>query len=393
MAMRDSRAVTLCEALHGPRASAHPSLHVSGPTVPCATGCTFRGRHTTACGGGSCDCACHRGSAAFRPPCDTPGGCGPHLPDPDCRGCEPRPSIPKGHVCVTCWDQATDACLDLPDLYDDLLSPAKYATRTGMVTSTSVSPPLPLADGPRVSRSWIRDILHVWAVTLSQPAPSGRALTYPASDEPRVTAARLNRHADWLLSHPEHAGQFAHDMVAAAEDGRRTVQPTTAPGVTLGACPVPVDRYDDDGHPAPGPCGAHLRAYPDRPLVTCPGCATTADVWWWRDLLLAPAPALDTPGPEPLADAYSLATWLSGEHQRPITADVIRQWASQGTRTAGRLPRATTLLPVAVILRTKAGRTLYDVRAARDYARTLYGTPIGADRQGSPVPPLMAVIR
>ena len=74
---------------------------------PCASGCVQSGHD--GCGPtADCPCACHNGPSAFRPPCDMTGGCGPHAPDPDCRGCRPRPAV-RGVLCDRCDSRLTSA--------------------------------------------------------------------------------------------------------------------------------------------------------------------------------------------------------------------------------------------------------------------------------------------
>lgn len=69
-----------------------------------------------------CPCACHGGPGAYPPPCDVPGGCGPHdddTPEPACaaEGCRalPDPVLCDGHA-----RQAGDWLADLGTLYDRL---------------------------------------------------------------------------------------------------------------------------------------------------------------------------------------------------------------------------------------------------------------------------------
>jgi hypothetical protein len=379
---------------------------MTGYATACARGCVLRNRHTPDCGTrDGCDCCCHTGGA-FRPPCDQAGGCGPHTPDTDCRGCLPRPPVPGGLVCVTCWERTTEGLLDLPDLHEDLLTPTS-APSSGVRVSGSGEASLPLADDPRWVRTWAKAILLHWGLVLSRPPaptwtqtdawheadgrgehpaplpapPYGRALAPLASDEPRVTAARLTIHADWLLSQTEHADQFAHDILTVTAIARHTAAPAIPIGISLGPCPILTPRLTVDDDPDDAPCSAPLRAYPDQPLIQCPACGTVADVWWWRNRILEDPTLDDDPdGNEPLAHGGHLSTWLSGQYApRMITEVVIRQWASasggvvipdeQGVRRRIWLERRGK----------QANRTLYPTRQALAIARHLYGEPFLLD--------------
>ena len=346
----------------------------------CASGCTRPNEHDPG-DDEPCeqDCACHRGNGTFRPPCDIDGGCGPHPHDPQCPGCRPRQAAPGARVCITCINHTYDALTggadrpSLPELHTELLD-VRYAIRTSDVKSTSWTTPLPEADAPRLTRQWIHGVLLEWCRVLS----AGRQITYPASDNTvKALTTRLTIHADWLLAHHEHADQFVHDITAMYAAALDTARPRGPQGLTLGACPIPTPRVSEADATVDEPCGAPLRAYPQQPIGTCPGCGTSADVYWWRARLTETPDAVASP----VADAYVLAPWLSALWMRPITVEVIQQWARRGTRTVGRLPIAcwvTPLLtddgdPVLVRRRDTKGRTLYPLEAARDYTEALYG--------------------
>jgi hypothetical protein len=336
---------------------------------------------------------------------DGPSGCGPHASDPACTGCAPRPSVPGGLVCVTCWERTTDALIELPELYRDLLSPTRVPAAE-RVSGGEPEAPLVMADAPRLSRDWLRGVLRHWSLILSRPVrpstgqlaaalsllpsqrvpisppPYGRALSAPTSDEPELTAALILRHADWLLAQEEYADQLVHDISAVFLDARRTAYPSGPAGLLLGLCPI-LNRQSPEDPDVIGPCLAPVRAYRQRDLVECPGCGTVADPFTWRDWMVTPP---DGDG-EAVADAYALSTWLSVEHCRLITPAVIRQWASDGTRF-GQLAKAQEPTgatgddgePVMRIRRFK-GRTLYPIAATRAYAQALYGAPV---QLGSP---------
>ena len=364
---------------------------------PCASGCVRHGTHKPGCGAGDCDCRCHH-NPAFPLPCDRDGGCR-HTTAPDCRGCAPRPALPGGHVCQDCWTRVT-RCIDgddrtpsLLDLYDELLTPARVPG--GARVSGSPDPGLALADGPRLSRDWIRRLLLDWRVTLAGPVepskaqrdahahamkvwhagggpvvaplpagPYGRGLSYPATDDPHVTGPVVARHVEWLLSRGEYADQFVHDVTRAHGDAVRTVSPGVPDGVVIGRCPTITDG---------APCGHPVRGRAGDLLIACGACGTSGDMSVWRRLLALSAPPVpdhDAPdGPGPVAHGALIAAWLSAEWQRPVTAVVIRQWASKGV--AGRvLSRAG---------KDNRGRTLHPVREAEAIAAALY-----ADREETP---------
>ena len=342
----------------------------------CVHGCTLKGAHAPGCGSDGCTCACHTGGA-YRPPCDVYGGCRCGTA-PDCPGCAPRPAMPGALVCVRCWDDTTSDLADLPDLYAELLEPAR-TTGVGRVSGTSEAR-LPLTDDARWTRDWIVNVLWVWVDVLASPreppqaqrdawraatkrgetpaplpaAPYGRGLTIPATRDPRVTVPLLERHMTWLVGEEAHADQVVTDITAMHRSARSTAVPAAHRGVTIGVCPVLV-QTDPAGTVAA--CGATLHATTTT-TITCPGCGTKGDaVWWWN---LLDAGATDVA----LADGRTIAAFLSAEYQRPVTPEVIRQWASAGTK-AGRLPR---------VGKDRAGRTLHPVAEARRLAATIYTT-------------------
>lgn len=371
--------------------------------VNCAAGCVRPREHVSACGADWCDveCACHRGQ-----PCDVNGGCG-HRHDPDCRGCMPASSAPGARVCLACVDRAYGVLSGVdgsetgdPDrpsiveLYDECAEPARAASGP-RVRGGSTEARLALADAPRWSREWTHGVLLQWCRILAEPAPSGRSLTAPARDNTvKALVVRLLAHADWILAHPEHADQFVHDLRAIYRDALATARPQGPAGITLGACPLPstdslTGRLEhalgvDD--PETSRCGAPIRAYPDRPLITCPGCGTTADPWWWRGALVDPPPADDSAGGwhhrEPVATAQVLAPWLSAEYGRAVTEHTIRDWASRGAGKGTRkrwLERATTIGPdldphgePIVRTRREGSRVLYPVAGVHEFAEFVY---------------------
>ena len=357
-------------------------------TVACAYGCVRRGVHRAECGGESgCECVCHTYPGQVCDQWNGPDGCGPHASDPACRGCAPRPSVPGGLVCVACWERTTEALMELPELYRDLLAPTR-APGGARVSGGETEAPLVLGDAPRLSREWLKGVLLHWALVLSapiapatipgvprqrtgEPTPHGRALSRPVSDNPEVTAAVVLRHAEWLLAQPEYADQLVHDVEAVHRDARRTAYPSGPTGLLLGTCPRTVARPTPEDPQAVGPCGAPVRAYERRDLIACPGCGTVADPLQWRAWMVTP-PGEDA---DALADAYALATWLSLEHCRVITPDVIRTWVRRGTRV-GVLARPVDTAGAPLLTRER-GRILYSVAVTRDYARRLYGAPVG----------------
>lgn len=217
-----------------------------------------------------------------------------------------------------------------------------------------------------------------WNRVLAAPPPVGRQLTQPsATNTARALAGRLLAHLDWLLAHPDHADQVVHDLTAVVRDARSTVSPGAPMGVTLGACPEPTVRHDEDGNLVKATCDAPVRAFRGRPLISCPQCGVTADAWTWRDRI---AGTLD-PSEAPVADAYALAPWLSAAWRRPITVEVIRQFASRGTKRAGRLARAVYVTPAltpdgdpaVIVRRNTKGRTLYEIATVTTYITAVYG--------------------
>ena len=86
--------------------------------TPCASGCHRAGGHSPDCGDTAkdCSCACHARSV-YRLACDvhtTGDGCGPHDPDPECKGCDPWPAT-HGVLCDRCWRRLTTAVVLAPD--------------------------------------------------------------------------------------------------------------------------------------------------------------------------------------------------------------------------------------------------------------------------------------
>ena len=323
----------------------------------CVSGCTTRGRHL--------------------PDCATPQ---------DCRGCQPRPPVPGGLVCVTCWERTTDRLSDLPDLHADLLTPTRATTSTGRVTGTAETR-MVLADAPRWAREGIERCLTEWLKILMRPAeppqsrtdayraaqnrgetpdplpapPYGRGLTLP------TLTARITRHADWLLTQPEYAAQLVHDIAYVHGQATRDAYPAAPAGIPIGVCPIPVD----DGTGGTRPCGTPLRGTASADLIICDGCGTAADPYWWHDRLHDTG----TTRP-PTADAYALAAWLTVRHRVPIHADDIRRWSTRGTRTAGRLPSLGR--------HPSTQRVLFVTVQAAAYAARLYPLPEEAPADAGP---------
>lgn len=380
----------------GPHGSHRVTPAPHTPPRPCVRQCTTRGKHTPSCGAGDCDCVCHR-NPAYPPPCDTPGGCH-HTTNPDCTGCAPRPALPGGMVCMTCWERTTTALDTLIEIYEDLLTPTRVAY-SGRVTGTAESR-LVLADGPRWSREWIRVMLLHWRGILARPVepskaqrdadtharkertrilmaggtpgplpdplpagPYGRGLSRPTSSDPHDTIRAVHRHAEWLLA-SEHADQFVYDVLACHADATRTAYPAPPAGVLLGPCPLPTD---DDGTP----CGGPVRAKVGTLVITCPTCGHTGQPHEWRRIMLArpsqPGHDDPTPGRDTAATGRAIAAWLSAEHGREIRPSLIWQWSCRGTKH-GRLPRVGS---------DPQGRTLYDLATAERIAAAQYaeGTP------------------
>lgn len=117
--------------------------HASGRV--CAALCTDRGHTDCGAPAAGCGCACHRGSGQ---PCDTLGGCGVHPPDPECRGCRPRPAA-TGWLCARCWARLTSALDVAPGLVVYLCDLARSGGRAqggerGEETHTKAeAPPAP----------------------------------------------------------------------------------------------------------------------------------------------------------------------------------------------------------------------------------------------------------
>lgn len=133
------------------------------------------------------------------------------------------------------------------------------------------------------------------------------------------------------LSGWEYVGRMERELAAHAHILHRL---THEPGVLLTrSCPV--ERMAPSGERAP--CGAEVRAWPDRPSdVRCPGCATRDTIEGWQRRVV---------GDEPVT-AEELAkrlVWLG----RRVTGVTVRQWVSRG------------LIPHAVSS-DEQGRALYD---------------------------------
>lgn len=285
--------------------------------------------------------------------------------DPGCPGCLPALAAAGLAVCTGHELDVRAALRDLPGLWADLgdtrRSPSLDGTGGGSgdpeacpdcdaglpCTRRHRSGHEALSPSRIEARHAIRALLVRWCRILDEDL----AVPLPPAppDTIRWMGHHVARHAGRILAHPQHAYGLVVDLHGwwDGEQGE--------PGV------MAARRLLDAGQRPRGVrvqcprCGAWVRLREDVDIIRCPGvdpddagepCPEWGTIEHWRRLV--PDAGRPMTGAE-------LVDWLARHHRYRTTEDVLRQWASRGTRH-GKLTR---------VGEDEQGRTLYDpIRAA-----------------------------
>ena len=272
-------------------------------TIPCASGCTLPGHDGCGAAAAACECACER-PGPFRQPCDIPGGCGPHEPDPECRGCRPRPAA-RGVLCERCDTRLTTALTLAPALVVRIrasLLPGVVQGREEKHTKASAaSAPINLTAVDHADRIYVLLRAAVGLAVAELPGMVG-PIEQPAwrTFDPEngmwtvaglpdgSTGREAAPYARWLLTHLEAitAHEWAADLVS--DEGLPLGSVSLATAVHRAAGAFPLVERPSFVNPAlePARCpGCELRSLHRTPpeavgapvLVTCinPSCAWT----------------------------------------------------------------------------------------------------------------------
>ncbi|MFD5425233.1 hypothetical protein [Streptomyces sp. NPDC127084] len=198
-----------------------------------------------------------------------------------CQLCERNQT--DGYLCPGCT-LATARRLDrMSKLYAGLeafLQPGGRASAQYGRTQ-AVDAPLPVSEPAFTLRGpgGIVGVLEDWRSAMQsdrgwrEPAVAGNIERRVA-----VAARALSMNLEWIAASWPLAGAFAEEIRDLERDVASVVNPSdpTERGTRLGACPA-VD-------PSGAICGAILRHYPGRPLVTCRWCGCAYPPASWPDL-------------------------------------------------------------------------------------------------------------
>jgi hypothetical protein len=265
------------------------------------------------------------------------------------RGCTyddgtPRQAVPGSEVCPRDEQQLRDGLREVGTLYALLADPRRgQAPRTG---SRGTERSQPISDDARRARSDLRLALIQWCKILAEPE---FGITLPDERRIRATTVQLLQNNDQallaarggdertakrlttasaslrddiatdadiqaglaehvgrqllrLLASPEHAEEFASEMLFLLAEARRLVYPGRR--MTI-ACS----------------CGARVAVDPDR-LMVCPGCDTAGDIAWWQSQATAEQDA------RPLR-LRELPDWLL-LRGLVVSYEQVRSWADDG---------------------------------------------------------------
>ena len=190
------------------------------PAVPCASSCVHIGQHSPDCGDAAkdCSCSCHARSV-YRLACDVDttgdGGCGPHEPAQDCRGCDPWPAT-HGVLCDRCWRRLSSAVILAPDTVihlRSLVAPGSAPDKAGGKPTKAAESPAPLnlvaIDAADLIHSLLVASVDVVADELGYAGPRVRAGAWRTAGSggqvaglrASATGVESSPYAQWLWIH------------------------------------------------------------------------------------------------------------------------------------------------------------------------------------------------
>lgn len=224
---------------------------------------------------------------------------------------EQRPHAPLA-VCRRCARGALDTLVELPLLYEALLTPSRVPQPRGGRASGG-SRPEPLAVAALRARGQLSATVSVWAGWIA--AERQVMPPRPATDVAQCVRMII-RHLAWALSGDE-AGTLARDLDRLLKL-RRIAYPARRAAVVV-ACPTVLD---DSG----ATCGHRVPVDPDADEVVCPRCGRGGVISWWRQQL----------APGERVDAVELSDWLLVTHGLIVPVETIRTMRKRGQLAAVR---------------------------------------------------------
>jgi hypothetical protein len=225
------------------------------------------------------------------------------------------------------------------DLYDEVLEPVRRAA--GSHVTATKEPPLPISAAILDARADTSRDLHYWARFILDEVRdvNGDLMTNRITDTRPETLVRfIVIWVDRLVSEfPDDADNLARETAEHVRELRQFARPERRDWMPIGECPVTV--ADAEGNSVP--CGAKVRAYPDRAFIACPSCGTEDTLAWWMSQIVG------NPDAKPLVTADELISIVARDLGMLLSHEQIRQWA-----TRNKIPRSGS--------KDAKGRTLYD---------------------------------
>jgi hypothetical protein len=237
------------------------------------------------------------------------------------------------------------ACVSICDHWEGSLDGPRVAGKVGGSNASAEAPPpvsLAVLDDRRDAHG---DLAHWARVVLDLVTDiEGRTLAWQAptdeQEQPAALARFIEHWADTLArTDIAEAELCAEELAEHARKLKAHALPDRRDWMPIGDCPVTV--ADTDGNSVP--CGAKVRAYPDRQFIACPGCGTEDTLAWWMSQIV--------PEASDLAPASTVIASIAARTYRIIDPALLRKWASlDHIKRHGKDTKGRTLYSVAAVL-------------------------------------------
>jgi hypothetical protein len=245
----------------------------------------------------------------------------------------------------------------LVELDDDLtLALKRYSSPQAPRPEGGRSSGMPAAIDSDVTA--VRDILRMQLSNMVAVVAIERRFMHPSNDvESYVAFLRgpKDSTAEWLSNHPRYASSWGAKMTELAGMASHTAYRSRPDTMRLGPCPLTISE-NGQSVPCPGDIRFDTVAYAEdvNYQPSCTHCLTKDTVKGWELKLIGSIQEPQLPAPQ-------LAAWLSTQLSIPITASMVRNWASDGH--------------ISLVDRNQRNQPLYDRDTAETFARQRNGLP------------------
>lgn len=178
-------------------------------------------------------------------------------------------------------------------------------------------------------RREVQDTLNSWSRIVVTDRPVTKAI--PAGRDVPGMCVFLERHAQWMSGH-ETAHDMADEVEALADQIDRLVSPRVKEWVSLGSCPIEIEKYED-GQLIQRECAGKVRARPRAAGATgeaeadCSRCGTTRTTSWWESMMF------DDPEVRKMLTYSDIATLAHHLLGHAVPKDTVKKWARRGIIT------------------------------------------------------------